>query len=721
MNPFTNNPQILLVDDDKIIQSIGHTLLTESNFDVVSARSGEEALAMLGELEPDLILLDIIMPGATGFEICAEIKSLPKLSDIPIIMLTGNDDVESVELAYSNGAWDFTSKPINWPILAKRCHHTIAAHQGFKDAKKSAGLALALDNSNNLIFELDLETLYIKNVNEHGLKLLDYRSDELQGLYFGSLLKDADHSSLTKFKRLSPGRSQLSITGEILSRDQTCIPFDGLAVRSALKNEEVLMVIIQDITEKSEQQKTIHRLEYFDELTQLPNMRWLKSQYEAQNESVSNRPQQVWLSILDIDGLRKINESLGYEAGNHILTHSASRLAEQVVKINAELQRDLRTINARLSLARQSGDEFLVLITGIETQVEISDVLDRLVAAFYKPVFVNGHELTITTSVGVALKTIETDNFDTMIKNSEAAMYKAKAAGKNTIRFLTQENKKSGQAALLSMESQLRRAIETDQLSMKYQPQIDSRSGELKGVEALIRWDHPTQGWVSPGVFIPLAEETSLMLKLGEWVAQCVFKDAEDWLCDLIGTECEISLNVSSKQLQDDSFLEIMGRLSRSYSANNQMVIELTESSVASDINRHMHNLNGLKRLGFDIAIDDFGTGYSSLSYLKDLPVDCLKVDQSFVKNIENPADFAIVKVIFELAKSLDLRVIAEGVETQAQFDALKSLGSFLSQGFKHSKALDALELKEFVRKLAVVNSKGIHLKPELAALDKSA
>jgi predicted signal transduction protein with EAL and GGDEF domain len=360
-------------------------------------------------------------------------------------------------------------------------------------------------------------------------------------------------------------------------------------------------------------------------------------------------------------------------------------------------------------VARPGGDEFNVALADVAKVDDVSRVAQRIIDAFSMPFELDGRELFITCSVGIALYPFDDRGIEMLYRNADAAMYHAKDEGRNNFQFYSAEmNAQSAQR--LALENALRRALERDELRVFYQPQVDLNSGRIVGAEALVRWQHPELGLVSPADFIPLTEETGLIVPIGEWVLRQACAQARAWQ-DAGLPPLRVAVNLSARQLrQRDLYDVVTAALQQAGLAPEWLEVELTESLVMHDVNRTIDVLRGLKQMGVTVAVDDFGTGYSSLSYLQRLPIGVIKIDRAFIEHIsDNPDDAAIAKAIIALAKSLQLKTVAEGVETGAQADFLRRHGCDVMQGYYFSRPLPADKFIELLRKNASVAQDHIH------------
>lgn len=443
------------------------------------------------------------------------------------------------------------------------------------------------------------------------------------------------------------------------------------------------IAIFTDISERKEAEASIQHLAHHDPLTGLANRFSLLARLEQALADASRSRYSLAVMFLDLDRFKNINDSLGHHVGDDLL-----------VKVGGRLSRSVR--NADI-VARLGGDEFVVVLHGVTDASVAAHVAEKLLATLSEPYLLEGRELHVTPSIGIALYPDDSRSAAELMRNADAAMYHAKALGRANFQFFTDELNRAS-AERLDLEGKLRRAIGRNELEVWYQPQLSLTHGRTVGVEALLRWRHPEHGLISPGTFIPLAEETRLIVEIGSWVLRTACMQAVAWHERGLGP-LRLSVNLSPKQLRDSELLAIIaGILDETGLDPQQLELEITESSVMEQPEKAVELLGSLKRLGIKIAIDDFGTGYSSLSYLKLFPIDHLKIDRSFVSDIESDSnDAAIVTAAVSLAHNLGLSVIAEGVESAVQTETLRALGCDELQGYHFSPPLPAEKLELFL------------------------
>ena len=446
-----------------------------------------------------------------------------------------------------------------------------------------------------------------------------------------------------------------------------------LPLRAADGSIYALCGISTDITEHKRNLEQIHQLAYYDALTGLPNRRLLLEHLQFALARSARSRREGALLFIDLDNFKQLNDTLGHDMGDLLLQKVSERLLNQV--------------RLEDSLSRLGGDEFVLILESLDPDPEVAiaaieHVADKLLRALATPFELPGYSHSGSASIGVALFSQPHEKPEELLKHADLAMYEAKAAGRNTLCFFDPRMQQA-LAARATLEHELRRALSDDQLLLHYQPQVDEQ-GELLGAEALVRWQHPQRGLVPPGEFIPLAESTGLILPMGRWILHTACQQLASWANDPQRAELTVAINVSARQFHHPDFVtDVLTALQETGANPHRLELELTESQLVQDIEALINKMEQLRAHGVRFSLDDFGTGYSSLSYLKRLPLDQLKIDRSFVRDLlDNASDTAIVRTILALGKALELRVIAEGVESQAQRDALLRLGCRHFQGY---------------------------------------
>ncbi|WP_347986637.1 EAL domain-containing protein [Methylomonas sp. AM2-LC] len=579
---MNDQPHIIVIDDDSMIRLMVVAALKAVGLNASEAGSGEEGLQLFVEKGAHAILLDVMMPdGMDGFATCIAFRQLPDTLNIPVLMMTGLDDIESINRAYDAGATDFITKPINLSLLGHRVRYMLRAAK----------------TTNNLV----------------------------------------------------------------------------------------------------ESERRLHRMAYFDSLTQLPNREFFKEHLKCMVALAERKSLKLAVLFLDLDGFKRINDTLGHQLGDLVLQKTSDELRNSIRACDALIRSG--TTREGDAIARLGGDEFTVLLAGVQSNADAAIVAERILSNLSKPLIFGEHELYSTTSIGIAIYPHDGKNSEELLKNADLAMYYAKREGGNEYRYFTAEMSETA-LQRLNMENQLRKAIERGELELHYQPQYDLSADCCCGVEALLRWDNQEFGRISPAVFIPLAEDSGLIISIGEWVLRTACYQFKRWQEQGVPI-CRVAVNVSAMQFLHKGFTELVASILNETGVLPQMLeLELTESVLINDEAIVLDTLNTLSKIGVQLAIDDFGTGYSSLSRLKHFPINRLKIDQSFIRNIEyDSKNAAVVVAIIAMAEGMSMNVIAEGVENASELAFLKNKHCLEVQGFFMSKPLPASEIQVVIAK----------------------
>lgn len=464
-----------------------------------------------------------------------------------------------------------------------------------------------------------------------------------------------------------------------------------------VKSKQVV-VLIRDITERKQAEDQISYLAYHDSLTGLPNTLLFKDRLEQGIIHAARNKHKLAVLFLDLDRFKLINDTMGHGVGDKLLQSTSDRLLECVRNTDSIGTNSTQKFSS--SVARMGGDEFTIMLENVDGPQAVRRICKRITKLISQPLNLDGQEVYTSTSIGIALYPNDGSTVDTLLKNADAAMYHAKEQGRNNFQFYT-ESMNQASAERLELENNLHRALQNNELMLHYQPQVDVTSGDIVGMEALIRWNHPEKGFISPVVFIPVAEETGMIIEIGEWVIREACKQGAAWIS--AGYKpVKISVNLSAKQLKDDQLNVIITKiLLETGMPVKYLGIELTESAIILEPEVALSRLNKIKKLGIQLSLDDFGTGYSSLSYLKRFPIDTLKIDQSFIRDIKIDHEAAaLVKAIIAMAHSMGMDVIAEGVEHKEQLEFLGANNCDTMQGFFFSKPVPPDEFEKMLVKL---------------------
>ena len=585
-NTPRHKAKILVSDDDLNVRLLTRQCLEAEGMTVVEAANGPEALEMFVKERPDLIFLDVEMPGMSGLEVCKRIRQMPQGESIPIMIVTGSDDRQSIDQGYDAGATQYKTKPVNWGLLGRDVHYMLRASNAF----------------------------------------------------------------------------------------------------NALKRQE----------------DRLRYLAYYDPLTSLPNRRSFNEQLNRILKRSQRRNSNAALLFIDLDHFKRINDSIGHGRGDRLLVEIAKRLTvelreddaiNRLTDNNAEEDSDQA---GSTEIARLGGDEFTVVLSDVPNITHVESIAKRILDSLSEPIPLQSHNPVVTPSIGIALFPHDGTDPDTLVKNADTAMYVAKADGRACYRFYD-EKMNATAVQQLKMEEELRHALRHDELELRYQPQVDIKNGKVVSMEALVRWNHPERGMVSPVEFIPVAESTGQIIELGEWVLSEVARHCGYW--DTLPIDkFRVCVNISPLQFNQTDLPDYIAKfLEKSNLDAERLELEFTESAIMTDAQTNIEKLTELKAIGLDLAVDDFGTGYSSLSYLKRFPIDTLKIDQSFVADLDTADGAAIIDAILALAKALNLRVIAEGIETKEQMKYLVNRECALLQGYYFSRPIHPDDVPEML------------------------
>ena len=533
---------------------------------------------------------------------------------------------------------------------------------------------------------LDQHGRYLK-VNQALLEMLGYQHEDLLGRFAG------DFMTAESRRQLEQRFEQFIESGSVSGAEFTLLRKDGNAIIVAVNgrvaydpqgNFQQTHCILHNITERKQAEQKIQRLAYYDALTGLPNRQLLQDRLKQVLAQAHRYQHQVGVLFLDLDRFKRINDTLGHVVGDQFLETIAERLQEWT--------RESDTV------ARLGGDEFVIVLSAVQKIQDVVNIAAGILETISQPIRLGGHEVFCSTSIGIAFYPMDGEDHETLLKNADTAMYAAKDQGRNTYQFFSEEMNNRA-LERMTIETHLRGALSNDELLLHYQPQVDLNSGRIVGVEALIRWNHPVRGLMAPGTFIPLAEESGLIIPVGEWVLRSACRQARIWQ-DAGFPLRRIAVNLSARQFSQGGLVNTVEAVLQETGLDPDCLeLELTESALMTNASDAILTLIDLRVRGIHVSIDDFGTGYSSLSYLKDLPIDRIKIAQEFVRDIPLCEDDAtIVEAIIAMGRSLRLQVIAEGVENREQLEFLKQRGCHEMQGYYFSRPLPVEALTELMQ-----------------------
>ncbi len=692
---------LLIVDDDVMVRILARSAITQLGLDVHDVENGAEAVTLFEQRPFDVVLLDLQMPVMDGFTACSKIRSLPGGKSATLIMVTGLNDEDSIQRSYDLGATDFVTKPINWSILIQRLRFILRARDAFQALKENEAKLIESQQIANLgHWEWDVahdQAMWSEQV----YRILGQTPETGQPSYSSFLQSvHSDDRAL-----LNQTISHSVEYGEPYSLEHRVVLPDGKE-RNVISQGKVLRggvgqalrvrSVVQDITERKLTEERIFRLSYYDNLTGLPNRELFKDYAGRLLAATQRDGTKAAVLFLDLDRFKRINDSLGYTLGDELLREAAVRIA------NCVRQSDLVAKAQNMdqppySLARPGGDEFMLVISGLGHTGWVANFVKRLLAELSRPLIIGQHEVFVSASIGIAVFPDDGEQQDILLSNADTALGHAKEAGGSCFRFYSKEmNQRANQR--INLEARLNRAIENSEFELHYQPQVSLSNGKLTGFEALLRW-HPKGGdFVSPGEFIPIAEESSLILEIGAWVLERVCTQLKTWQEQ--GFELvPVAINLSARQFTEQDLVKMIVHEISSAGLQPQLLeLELTEWTIMRGVEENRVKLQALKDIGVKLAVDDFGTGYSSMDYLKRFPLDVLKIDRSFVKDLgKDSNDESIIRAIVALSKGLGLTTIAEGVETEQQREFLSSIGCDLMQGHLYSRPVPVQEAVAFL------------------------
>ncbi len=680
MNQFlassANQLKALIADDDAGIQLTLSALLEQKGYVVTAVGNGVEAVAALSGNEFSIVLLDIRMPQMDGFEACTSIRKLENGKNVPILMLTGQDDNESIEKSFEVGATDFVAKPINFALMGFRIDYLVRASniaEELRNAQQRSSHAQRIANLGHIEWNMAKEIVHCsKGVRE--ILLLPKRAKFNHFAHFLDCVHPDDKDKVESAVCLS------LMNGDALNLEHRVVRSDGsvrfvVQISERRQEDDIsnrIVVTLQDITDRVDSEKRMHALAYYDDLTGLPNRNLLIQHLDRVLKSALRYQATTAVIVFGVVRFDKVVESLDHDSVENLIKMIAERIKDTCGESDLLSRRPVGNPGEeddryQLLTAKLRNDEYVIVLSEVSGPHAVSVFLQRLVEQFEKPFQLSGKEVFVATTAGVSLAPFDGDSTNQLIKYAEIAKGATDKEGSGSFRYFKQELNDQVKRNF-SLANDLRKALEKDALEVHYQPKISLLDDTLVGVEALCRWNHPTLGPISPVEFIEIAEEEGLIVELGYWVLKTACNQLLEWKAEY-DYDLNVSVNISPKQLlEEQAMKQIVEHVSNSPIRNQAVEFELTESTLLANFETSLNVLNQFVKMGCGLAIDDFGTGYSSLSYLGRLPAKILKIDQSFTRLIESNKQYtAIVSGIIKLAHSLGMSVIAEGVETPVQ------------------------------------------------------
>ncbi len=691
-----NEQKILVVDDDPVVLKSLKDLLAIRGFNPNTAIGGQEAICQLDQNAYDLVLLDLHMPYVNGHDVMDYINS--NKIDTSVIIVSGETSFEAAKNACTQGAYDFLRKPyatdeliITITNALKEKH--LKKQNLFMQQQLSESERLhryIVNTSPDIIYILDQDG-HFTFINERIESLLGFSKEEIVGKHYSFLVHhdDMEQAKYVFNERRIGTRAAKNIELRLKCKDDgksrhfnnRTLPIELSAMgmyngdSQSSSSYTGTYGVARDVTERKIAEETINFQAYHDLLTKLPNRALLRDRLSLAISQAKREDEKLAVMFLDLDRFKNINDSLGHMIGDELLQMVSMRLKE--------------CIRAADTLARFGGDEFTLMLPKLHNgREDASKLAEKITNTLKQPFIVDGHELYVSASIGIALYPQDGTNIDTLIKHADVAMYHVKGQGKNGYQFYSNEMNVPYMEKL-SLDTGIHRALDNNEFSLVYQPQVNLRTGEIVGVEALLRWEHPEHGAISPSEFIPFAEESGLIIDIGYWVVKTACAELSRWRTAGL-PEIRMSINISARQLMEDNIVRNIINIMKDYDVPGSCIeLEITENAIMDDMDSIIRKLQELSNHDITIAIDDFGTGYSSLSYLHKLPIQTLKIDRTFLKESRiNKGDNTIINTIVAMAKGLSLNVIAEGVESQAQLEYLREIDCSEAQGFLFGKPL---------------------------------
>ncbi len=697
--------KVLVVDDiEANLFAMQQVLKPLKNIEIITVNSGSEALKIIDEQELALVFLDVQMPEMDGFEVAEKIQSLTNFNkDLPIIFVTAiNKEDKYVFNGYNSGAVDYISKPVNNDILLCKARAFIKLYENKKDLQYINKQLQILSNKNESILTHAGEGILVISArgkvilaNPASLKLLNIEESQIIGKSINDIISNGQNKPQSwedsVIYKCSANNNVYHIDNTIFKKfPDNQFPADYTFSPIHDDPDTAGMIIFRDISIRKQAEEQLIKLARYDSLTGLANRSVFRDSLVRSMARAARQKKFVGVLFIDLDHFKEVNDKHGHTIGDQLLISVATRL-----------QKCIRTNDMA---ARLGGDEFAVILDLISSSDNAANIAQKIIDTVGGEHELDGLSIYISPSIGVTIYPGESETPEDIIKSADSAMYRAKEVGRNNYQFYDRKMyEKARERAHL--ENELKAATLRNDFVLYYQPQVSAETGQIFGLEALLRWPHYDFGMVSPAVFIPAAESTGLITSIGEWVLRTVCKQTEEWYkLGITNIDLTVALNVSTRQLRDGSFSQMVKEVIDASNLDpKQIEIEITESTIMDDPETAIAELEKIHGLGVRIAMDDFGTGFSSLSYLNMLPIDTIKIDQSFVKDIGiDPKDEAIVKAIIGLAHTLGLKVIAEGVEEEYQVDFLRANNCDILQGYYYSRPVAV----DVVTELLIENTK---------------
>lgn len=675
--------QLLLVDDEPRILSSLLAVLSDSGYGLMTAANGLEAVRCLSGQRVDLVILDLQLPDFSGHEVMDFMHA--RGLDCDVIVTSGSMGIDAAIGALKRGAFDYLRKPYSREELHKAIDNA-ARQRRLRMDNLQIGLQLEhsermyrdlVDSSPDLIFMLDSEGRF-SFVNARVQYLLGCERDELLGRHFFTVLHEEDIAQANYALSQMPENQRVSRSIELRVKSRTTPQgyrtfSHELVSGTDSKGAQVMHGVSRDVTDRNRADALILYQAYHDILTELPNRVLFKDRLDLALVHMKRNGTQLAVVFIDLDRFKAVNDTLGHAAGDELLRQVTSRLKD--------------SLRSGDTLARWGGDEFTVVLPGIGGVEDAARIAGKFVEVMSSPFELEGQPVRVSASMGLALAPQDGTTVHALVRHADLAMYHQKTHGKSGYALFT-VSMADVQVRRIALENELHLALERNELEMFYQPQVDAMSGSIVGVEALMRWNHPQRGLLAAGEFVPMAEESGLIVPMTDWMIDALGRDWLKWSRARHGIS--LSLNLSPQYLEQGHCFDKLRVAIERYAINPaKLEVEVTENICMRNLQVAVHQLESLCRLGVRVAIDDFGTGYSSLSYLHRFPIHTIKIDRSFITEIKDAAvQYPVVLAIISIARGLGLKLVAEGVETQTQERYLQKSGCAVMQGYLYHRPM---------------------------------
>ncbi|MER2622749.1 MAG: EAL domain-containing protein [Accumulibacter sp.] len=701
-----SSSNILIVDDEQRIRATYRQLLSAPERSIEDCGTGSEAMRRLEGRDIDVLILDLNLPDINGLEIMEWM--LRRHVPTAVVVFSGDASIDSAIRALRHGAFEFIRKHGDPQELIDTVDRVLSRR---RMEREHAMMTIRLEHSERLhrflveqspdiIYTLDKKGVFIF-VNGRVQALLGYSREELLGKHYSLIVHpdDQEHARFAFNERRIGDRASTNVEIRLQTKSNGIRHFENRTIVTILSSQGIYAAhegpadlhfmgtsgVARDITDRKKAEETIAFQAFHDLLTGLPNRTLFKDRLGVALKHAKRKRKRLGVMFIDIDRFKLVNDTYGHHEGDELLKNFALRARA--------------CLRSGDTLARQGGDEFTVLLPDLGSGEDAALIAAKMLTELKRPFQIAGLDFFTTVSIGIALYPDSGETPEVLLRNADIAMYQIKGQGKNGFLQYSPEMH-SGHSMRITLENDLRRALESgDQFELHYQPIISFSQQRISGMEALIRWHHPRHGLLSPDAFIPLAEETGLIVPLGEWVLENALRQMAVWRARGF-TSLQLAVNLSPKEFERQDLPErLLGRLSAHAIPAEVLDIEITEHLLMKDAEKNINMFKQLRHCGVRVSIDDFGTRYSSLNYLRRFPINNIKIDQSFVRDLNpnNQSSTSIIHAIACIACSFGLRIIAEGVETETQRQLLSELDCDDMQGFLFSQPLSAAQFDEFL------------------------